>query len=407
MARRLRSPTLESRATRLRQKVRRKPYFIPVAPGISLGYRRNAGPGSWLVRCADGKGSAWTKGFAVADDIEDADGEHVLDFWAAQNRAKELVRGKGTDANKPITVEEALTDHERDLGVRGGVTAKVRRLRKILPAALLQRPVSMLTVRELRRWRDGQRESGLAPSSVTRGCKTFKAALSHAAAVDPSITNRSAWVVGLQALPDSHRARTNAVLTDDDIRAIVAACWTYADWLGLYIELLAVTGVRPVQAARLLVRDLQSDRVMMPRASKGRGVKRIDRRPLPLPLGLITKLRAAAEGRPADAPLLRRADGNGWSTKRSDYSVPWANALAKAGIAPVVPYALRHSSITRSLQRGVPARIVADAHDTSVSMIEKTYGAFVADHSEAMLRAAQIDLTPPGGDNVVPIGRRS
>jgi hypothetical protein len=89
MARRFRSPTLETRAARLRLRVRRKPYFLSVAPGVSLGYRRNLGPGSWLVRCADGKGGAWTKGFSTADDFEDASGEQVLDFWAAQVRARE------------------------------------------------------------------------------------------------------------------------------------------------------------------------------------------------------------------------------------------------------------------------------------------------------------------------------
>src|SRR5215831_21252718 len=95
MAPRLRSPTLETRTARAKLKVRRKPYFVSVAPGISLGYRKNRGPGSWLVRCADGKGGAWTEGFSIADDFEDADNVHVLDFWTAQTRAREQVRGKG------------------------------------------------------------------------------------------------------------------------------------------------------------------------------------------------------------------------------------------------------------------------------------------------------------------------
>ena len=94
-------PTLETRTARPKLKVRRGPYFVPVAPGIALGYRRNLGPGSWLVRCADGRGSSWSKGFATADDFEDASGDTVLDFWAAQVCARELVRGKHTDATKP------------------------------------------------------------------------------------------------------------------------------------------------------------------------------------------------------------------------------------------------------------------------------------------------------------------
>jgi integrase len=331
MARRLRSPTLETRAARLRLEVRRKPYFVPVAPGISLGYRRNAGPGSWLVRCADGKGGAWTKGFATADDFEDASGEQVLDFWAAQVRARELVRGKHTDASKPVTVAEALDEYERDLAVRGGVVSHVQRVRRLLTPVLLDRPVGLLGMRELRRWRDNRRVSGLAAGTVTRECKAFAAALNFVADHDPSIANRAAWRVGLAALPDSHVARTNAVLSDDEVRAVVAACYAASNRLGLLVEVLAVTGCRPVQAARLLIGDLLPDKLMMPRSAKGKGKKRIDRRPIPIPPALATRLRVAGGDRPAEAPLLHRPDGQAWHSGRSDHNRPFERALATAG----------------------------------------------------------------------------
>jgi integrase len=406
MARRLRSPTLETRAARLRLKVRRKPYFVPVAPGISLGYRRNLGPGSWLVRCADGKGGAWTKGFSTADDFEDPGGDVVLDFWAAQIRARELVRGKHTDASKPATVEEALTEYEHDLAARGGLVAHVQRVRRLLTPVLLQRPVSLLVMRELRRWRDGELARGLKPGTVTRTAAALKAALNYAAAQDPSITNRSAWTIGLASLPDSHVARTNAVLSDTEVRAVVAACYADSERLGLLAEVLAVTGARPVQVARLLVGDLQADRLLMPRSAKGRGRKRIDRRPIPIPPTLVAKLKAAAGDRPADTPLLQRPDGCAWQTSGSDHSRPFARALAVAGLPKIVPYALRHSSITRALQRGLPLRLVADAHDTSAPMLERNYAKFIADHSDAALRTAQIDLAPSVDVKVVPLTRR-
>ena len=397
MARRLRSPTLETRTARLRLKVRRKPHFISIAPGISLGYRRNAGPGSWLVRCADGKGGAWTKGFAVADDREDASGDAVLDFWAAQVRARELVRGKHTDASRPVTVAEALDEHERDLAARGGLVAHVQRVRRLLTPALLERPVGLLVMRELRRWRDSRLASGVVAGTVTRECKSFKAALNHAAATDPTIVNRPAWTIGLASFPDSHVARTNAVLSDDEVRAVVAACYAADARLGLLVEVLAVTGCRPVQAARLLVGDLQPDRLLMPRSAKGRGQKRIERRPIPIPPALAAKLRAVARDRPASAPLLQRPDGS----RHSDHSRPFERALAAAGLPRVVPYALRHSSITRALQRGLSPRLVADAHDTSVAMLERNYAKYIADHSDAALRTAQINLEPMTVDPVV------
>src|SRR5262245_46952319 len=102
MAPRLRSPTLETRTARLKLKVRRRPDFGSAAPRSSLGYRRNLGPGAWLVRWADGKGGAWSKGFAIADDFDDASADgSVIDFWTAKTRAKELGRGKAADASKP------------------------------------------------------------------------------------------------------------------------------------------------------------------------------------------------------------------------------------------------------------------------------------------------------------------
>jgi integrase len=401
MAPRLRSPTLETRTARLKLKVRRRPYFVPVAPGISLGYRRNLGPGSWLVRCADGKGGAWTKGFSTADDFEDASGEQVLDFWGAQVRARELVRGEHTDASKPLTVAEALDEYERDLVARGGLVARVQYVRRLLTPVLLERPVGLLVMRELRRWRDSELARGLAPATVTRTCKAFAAALNYAANHDPSIANRAAWKVGLAALPDSHRARVDAILSDDEIRAVVAACYAASERLGLLVEVLAVTGCRPVQAARLLVKDLQPDRLLMPRSAKGRGQKRIERRPIPIPPSLAARLRAAAGDRSPNAPLLQRLDGAAWHSGHSDHSRPFERALAAAGLPKVVPYALRHSSITRALQRGLSPRLVADAHDTSVVMLERNYAKYIADHSDAALRTAQIDLESTTADPVV------
>src|SRR5262245_32960805 len=404
MAPRLRSPTLDTRTARLKLRVRRKPYFVPVAPGISLGYRRNLGPGSWLVRCADGRGGAWTKGFSTADDFEDASGDAVLDFWAAQTRARELVRGKHTDASKPVTVAEALDEYERDLAARGGLVAHVRRVRRLLTPVLLERPVGLLVMRELRGWRDREIARGLAPASVTRSCKAFAAALSLVANHDPSIANRSAWKIGLAALPDSHVARVDAILSDDQVRAVVAACYAFDPRLGLFVEVLAVTGCRPIQAARLVVGDLQADRLLMPRSAKGRGKKRIERRPIPVSPALVAKLRAVAGDRPAGAPLLLRPDGNTWHI---NLNRPFRAAMAAAGLPPTtVPYALRHSSVVRALLRGLATRLVADAHDTSVTMLERTYAKYIADHSDTALRAAQIDMTPTAGDKVLPLPRR-
>ena len=71
-----------------------------------------------------------------------------------------------------------------------------------------------------------------------------------------------------------------------------------------------------------------------------------------------------------------------------------------------MPYSLRHSSIVRSLLRGLPTRLVADAHDTGMQMLERVYSKFIGDHSDAALRTAQIDLAPTVADLVVPLPAR-
>ena len=68
MSRKVRNSLLESRSSRLRLPVARKPAFVRVAPGISLGYRRNQAAGTWVVRVADGRGGSWTKAIGFADD---------------------------------------------------------------------------------------------------------------------------------------------------------------------------------------------------------------------------------------------------------------------------------------------------------------------------------------------------
>ena len=69
----------------------------------------------------------------------------------------------------------------------------------------------------------------------------------------------------------------------------------------------------------------------------------------------------------------------------------------------VALYALRHSNIVRQLLGGVPIRVVAVNHDTSIAMVERTYSRYIGDHSDALARAALLDTTEPAGQNVVPI----
>ena len=80
------------------------------------------------------------------------------------------------------------------------------------------------------------------------------------------------------------------------------------------VEVLAQTGARVSQAARLRCADLQADRadprLLMPTSYKGRGQKEKQQAPVPIPTTLAVVLAALKGDRPDDAPLLLKNDGS-------------------------------------------------------------------------------------------------
>jgi len=157
MPRRARAPQLENRTNRIdKLPIAKKPVFTKIGLGIGLGYRRNRTAGTWVVRVADGKGGNWTEAIGFADDYEDANGNTILDFWRAQDKARARAKEARGDAPKaPTSVRKALDDYEADIKARGGDTSNVSRLRAHLSAQLFDKAVAALTRDELRKWRDG------------------------------------------------------------------------------------------------------------------------------------------------------------------------------------------------------------------------------------------------------------
>jgi integrase len=409
-----RNAKLESATARRKLAVRKKPYYVRLSPGIALGYRRNAGAGTWTVRVAEG-GAEWIKKIALADDLEAASPPHVLSYWQALDTARALARrqpGEAIDESRPLTVAEALDRYEADLKARGGDPYNARHARLHLTGSILSKPVALLGATELRKWRDSLLDKGVATGTVNRTKTGLRAALELAAAHDPRITNQRAWKVGLAALPDAHRAR-NVILDDATVRRIVGAAYDHDRALGLMVEVAAVTGARLSQLARLEVADLQADgsepRLLMPLSAKGRArSKRHERRPVPITPTLAAVLKQGAQDRAPDAPLLLRANGERWGHgRRRHHRDDFRAVIEAAGLDPdeVTLYALRHSSIVRQLLANVPIRIVATLHDTSVNMIERTYSRYIASHSDEIARRALLEIQQPSAPNVVPLSK--
>jgi Phage integrase family len=375
---------------RLKLAVRKRPHFTEIRKGLALGYRRNQGGGTWIVRAADGKGKNWMKAFATADDFETANADTVMTYDQARERAITLARGNvasSADHKRPITVEFAIDAYQADLIARGQSEQNATSVRfHLKDTALFKLPVALLEKSQLAGIRNGMVASGMKPSSADRVGKSFKAAMNLAASHDVRITNSKAWSDGWKLLPNATVAR-NIILDNAIVRSIVLAAYAADHQLGIQLDIMAETGTRESQMLRLCVSDLQDDRtdprLMMPSSRKGRN-RQLRHIPVPITVRLAAILRAAVAGRGANDFIVHEI------ARLSDRFREVANIV---GDVPekIVPYSFRHSSIVRMLRGNVPIRTVASLHDTSVTIIEKHYSAYITD-DDTLARATLPDF---------------
>lgn len=338
------------------------------------------------MRVADGRGGSNIKAIGQANDLLPADGAAVLDFWQAQDKVCKLYAAEEPKGEPVLSVGQALDRYEADLKTRGGDAGNVARVRIHLPATIASKAVPSVTVEEFRDWRD-RLAKRLAPATVNRTCTALKAALNLAADKDERINSRRPWEIGLASLPNAERSR-NVILSDDTTRAMIAEAHAMCPAFGLLVETAAITGARVSQLAGLTVGDVKdgpAPRLMIPASRKGRGVKSVSHRPVPITLELLEKL---DRDRATTAPLLTKSSGAPW--RKSDHSRLFARVAMSCGLDPaeVTIYALRHSSIVRQLLAGIPIRVVAVSHDTSAGQIERTYSRHIDDHADALVRRA-------------------
>lgn len=408
---------LETPTARHKLAVRKRPYWAKVGPGTWLGYRRNQTGGTWSARVGSEDGKGWEKRIALADDLEPARPPLVIGYWQALAEVQKLGRQHPgvdeDDPTKPVTVDEALRRYEADLRARGAAIYNARRPRVHLSSALLCKPVKLIHAAELERWRNGLVAAGKLPASINRTINNLRAALELACPERSPI-----WKKGLQTLPNADRSRNKLfVLPDDTIRALVSAAYRHDEKLGELCDVLAQTGTRPVQAARLrvgcLVAHAVTPKLMMSKSAKGGGRNRVEKKreryPLPITATLALKLKKAATGRSDEEALLLQSNGRPWSEKNAhgDYRQDFAAIVKALGLnKKITAYVFRHSSITRQLLRGLPTRVVAANHNTSVKEIERTYSKFITDHSDELTRGVLLEDAPASAaGNIIPLAR--
>jgi integrase len=187
MARTVRESSLATRSARLRLALASKPYWRVIEQGLHLGYRRRATGGSWIARRRNDEGIYRETKLGLADDLQDANGDSILNFSQAQRAARtwcsqeqRLAAGHGPPPDGPYTVARAMVDYLDDYRRRGGKSVEgIESVvnRNILPA-LGKLLVVKLTPQRLRDWHRGLAERA-------RYWRSRKGAPVNLAAFDP------------------------------------------------------------------------------------------------------------------------------------------------------------------------------------------------------------------------------
>lgn len=418
MARRVRDAQLESRSSREKLLARGKPYYRSIGQGLHLGYRKGKSGGSWVVRQYVGDQEYKVETIAYADDKLDADGQRVLDFWQAQERARSMHRSESTRKAGPALTVRLVVDEYLAARVAGGLRDEGYRLRlHVLAHAVAAIQLAELKASDLSAWRSVLSAKSLRPATVVRTTTDLKAALNaavlrHSDRVPPGLplVIKNGLKAQRAAAP---AARSLQVLPDVDIRATLSAAAEVdrdGGWDGdlhMLLVMLAATGARFSQVARLTVGDVQMkhERIMVPVSFKGQGDKPVTHTARRVGADVLELLRPALAGRKGHEPLLRRPrwkqtgpvawmkESRGPWLNPSELSRPWRSIRAKTELsADIVPYAFRHSSIVRGLREGLPVRLVAAQHDTSSAMIEKHYAAYIVDAMDELAARAVVPL---------------
>jgi integrase len=378
MARSVRKAGLETRTARLKLPVARKPLFIRIGPGLSLGYRRNQVAGTWVLRVADGKGGATTRAIGAADDFTDADGASVLNYWQAQDKAQSVARNSnGSIVTKPLTVRRAAEVYLERLEAKNPRTARDTRGR--LNLHFLNKfgdeLVMNLTKWKLEGWLNSMALKSQDREAVRRSKDTanrvlsmVKALLNHALR-DPAngITDDHAW----RLVKPYHGVATPRAthFSEAQARALIEATpdRDFADLLTAGF----LTGARYGELIACSIRDFDE-------AARTLGVDgKTGPRTIILQPAVVSFFKTVCGARAGDEPLLRRGDGARWN--RSHQQRRMALAIERAGLDQEATfYALRHSYISRAIEGEVPLNIIADNCGTSVRIIETTYAKVLA-----------------------------
>lgn len=407
MARRVLDRYLDSKEARRRLAPRAKPYFRAIERGLHLGYRRLAtgAAGPWVARHYLGDQRYEEESLGHADDLSDADGIAILNYWQAVEAARKrmLLRVQAeAGITGPYTVADAVAAYLEFLERNRRTAYDVR---KRMEAHALPRlgnlEVTSLSADKLRKWHadlarksprlrtkpgkqqkyrpldDDEEAVRRRRASANRCLAQLKAAL-NLAWREGKTPSDTAWrKVKPFERADAARVR---YLSIAECKRLLKAC--EPDFHKL-VRAALETGARYGELCRLKVDDFNPDMgtiaILASKAGKPRHVVLTDE-------GMTFFVQICAD-RVGSEPIFLKASGAAW--RKSHQLRPMAEACRRAKIDPPINFhALRHTWASLTTMNGVPLLIVAkNLGHSDTRMVEKHYGHLAPSYIADAIRA--------------------
>jgi integrase len=371
--------------SRKRLLARREPYWLKLATGAYLGFRR--GPDTWIARWR--RPGSRTQHYQALEGVESFDdAKRAAERWLA------TMTSVATRAPKKATVKAALESYLAYLGEQGrestAADAEKRFKLTVYDDAIASIRVDKLTMDDFREWRDRLRK-GRTNRSVNRQVRAVTAGLNMAIRRG-FIANRSAWDIEPLADDVEQEGNTAVFLNAAQREALISRA---TPELALFLRGLEVTGARPSELASARVCDYDGETVRLA-SRKGRSSRLRVRRTV-ISSGARALFDRLVANRAASDLLFSPGQGEPWMRHQWSRAITAAvkahnSAVGGKARIPVgaSAYSFRHARISELLQiHGIDPLTVAAQTGTSVAMIERAYFRFIPSAMREKLEAVR------------------
>ena len=392
---------------------RSKIHWWYIAPGKHLGYFKGTTGGYWRARLRKKNQSYLQMRIGEADDAKPADGEGVLTFEQARERAETWFKSQMAVAFVPYSVEATIRrwmseirppegvgytvahviydyllwcvetkEHSRDIitTCRTWILPYLGQILLVdLKASKLQWWLHKISIEPARihsksgrfplRQRSApvtEEEKRARRNTANHTFALLRAALNRAY-YDERIENDNAWK-RVRPLSDAENVRTH-FLTAEECKTLVDACEPNLKKL---VSAALFTGCRLSELRRMVVEDYISvvGKVQV-RRSKTRKSRVVS-----LNADGRAFFEALTEGRAPEEPIFLRSNGRPW--KKSETNKPMIAANHRAGFAkPATFYTLRHTYASHAVMANIPLIVLAkQMGHCDTKMLEKHYAHF-------------------------------